>query len=263
MKLFDATLDLAIFAKGTEDYVVSAVNGTRLTCNDLSGRVHEFGGGTIWIHSGDAAGYFGKIKSSKAQTIELMTELPVAEGDEITIGAWQEFDTQMLINAVNSVLRNYKIMKTNDDLTYKPEKQYYDLPEEVTEDVRKVFIKGCWPVGGRNDFMICSHYWRIEDQQLNLYDNHYGRYEKGGTIKLYYVDYHGPIGMEEKISGQVDPQYLRYMSWLYLCRNLIQRTHKDNLVASDMYNEAKIYERDYGQLPNKRLAMKTMVFPNW
>ena len=264
MKLFDATLDLAMFAKGTEDYTVSSVNGPRIICNDLSGRVHEFGGGTIWIHTGESAGYFGKIRSGKAQTIELMTELPVAEGDQITIGAWQEFDTQTLINAVNSVLRNYKIMKTNEDLKYKPEKEYYDLPEEVTEDVRKVFIEGFWPVSGlKGDYMVCSHYWRVEDQQLVIYDKHYNRYMKDGEIKLYYVDYHGPVSRHDKISGQVDPQYLRYMSWLYLCRNLIQKTHKDNLAASDMYNEAKIYERDYGQLPNKRLMTKTMVFPSW
>ena len=56
MKLFDATLDLAAFAKGTEDYTVSAVNGRDLICNELAGRVSEFGGGTIWIRSGESAG---------------------------------------------------------------------------------------------------------------------------------------------------------------------------------------------------------------
>ena len=30
-----------------------------------------------------------------------------------------------------------------------------------------------------------------------------------------------------------------------------------------MYNEAKIYERDYTHLPNKMLHMKTFTFPQW
>lgn len=258
MKLFDATLDLASFAKGTEDYEVSAVEGTRLICNELAGRVHEYGGGTIWIHTGESAGYFGKIKSGKGQTIELMSELPVAEGDRITIGAWLEFDTQKLINAVNSVLRTYKILKYDDTLSYDPDVVEYELPEGVTEDIREV--KCHWSTG--QEWSVC-HYWRVENGMLLLYNTHREIYEKGGTIRISYVDYHGAVGKDEEISSQVDPLYLRYMSWLYLCRNLIQKTHKDNLVSTDMYNEAKIYERDYSRLPNKRLQMRTWTFPAW
>lgn len=256
MKLFDATLDLASFAKGTEDYTVSSVNGQNLICNELAGRVSEFGGGTYWIRTGESAGSFGRIQSSAAQTLTLADAIPVEPGDEITIGAWLEFDTQKLINAVNSVLRVYPIMKYNDDLIYDPDTEVYDLPEGVTEDIRKVYV----PLINCNDI---SHFWRVEDGQLHLYDRHRRRYLKNGTIRICYVDRHGAIGKTDEISGQVDPLYLRYMSWLYLCRNLIQETHKDNLVSSDMYNEAKIYERDYGQLPNKRLNIRTWTFPQW
>ena len=258
MKLFDATLDLAAFAKGTEDYTVTDVKGSMLACADRSGRVSEFGGGTIWVRSGEAAGYFGKIKSNAAQTLTLGTEIPIAAGDEITIGSWQEFDTQNLINAVNSVLRMYRIMKYDESLVYDPDVVDYELPAGVTEDVREVLLH--WSTG--QQWSVC-HYWRIENRWLVLYNKHRNIYEKGGTIRLSYVDYHGAIGKDDEISSQVDPLYLRYMSWLYLCRHLIQKTHKDNLVASDMYNEAKIYERDYGQLPNKRLKIRTMTFPCW
>lgn len=257
MKLFDATLDLASFAQGTEDYTVTSVSGQSLICDGLSGRVAEFGGGTIWIRTGEAAGYFGKIQSNAAQTIRLTEELPIASGDEITIGAWLEFDTQKLINAVNSVLRYYKIMKYNTDLVYDLDDEYYPLPEGVTEDVRAVRIF-------TSKRYYYSHYWRVEDGMLDLYDRH-GWYHSGddAMIELQYVDVHGAVGKEDEISSQVDPIYLRYMAWLYLCRNLLQQTHKDNLIASDMYNEAKIYERDYGRLPNKKLKVKTMTFPQW
>lgn len=257
MKLFDATLDLASFAKGTEDHIVSSVTGKTVYCDTLAGRVSEFGGGTIWIMSGECAGQFGRIGSSAAQTIvtdDLYSEL--AEGDRITIGAWLEFDTQKLINAVNSVLRLYKIMKFNDELEYNPDTEVYDLPEGVTEDIRRIYI----PMKYQD---IPSHYWRVENGQLHLYDRHRYRYLEGGGIRICYVDYHGAVGKEDEISSQVDPLYLRYMSWLYLCRNLIQNVHKDNLVASDMYNEAKIYERDHSQLPNKSLGIRNFTFPQW
>ena len=269
MKLFDATLDLASFAKGTEDYTVSEVTGNKLTCNDLSGRVGEFGGGTIWVRTGESAGYFGRIQDAAAQTIWLPEEIDIAPGDEITIGSWLEFDTQKLINAVNSVLRMYKIMKVDETLRFDPEKNDYELPEGVTEDVRGVQIETCYFSPFRQSVTvpgmswIDSHYWRVENGWLVLYDRHKMRYKNDGVIRISYVDYHGSVGKDDTISGQVDPLYLRYMSWLYLCRNLIQQTHKDNLVSTDMYNEAKIYERDYGNLPNKRLRLRVITFPQW
>ena len=257
MKLFDATLDLAAFAKGTEDYTVSEVHDREIVCDDLSGRVAEFGGGTIWIRTGESAGYFGKIQSNAAQTIVLAEEVPVSAGDEITIGAWLEFDTQKLINAVNSVLRMYKIMKVNDELVFDKDMEFYPLPDGVTEDIRAVRIYD------RKRYYY-SHYWRLENGMLDLYDRHAQYYnDVDARIELQFADFHGAVGRNDEISSQIDPVYLRYMSWLYLCRNLIQQTHKDNLVASDMYNEAKIYERDYGRLPNKRLKLRTMTFPQW
>lgn len=262
MKLFDATLDLAAFARGTEDYTVTSVSGQKLICKDLSGRVGEFGDGTIWVHTGECAGYFGKISSAAAQTIELPEEMDIDAGDEITICTWQEYNTQKLINAVNSVLRMYKIMKYNDDLIYDPDQTEYELPAGVMEDVRSVILPGNSYVSDRI-VQVTSHYWKVENGVLHLYDRHTGRYRKGEKIRLSYADNHGAVGKDDEISGQVDPLYLRYMSWLYLCRNLIQETHKDNLVASDMFNEAKIYERDHGNLPNKQLQIRTMTFPQW
>lgn len=258
MKLYDATLDLARFAKGTEDHTVTAISGRKITCSTLAGRVAEFGGGTIWVLSGEAAGYFGRIKASAAQVLETEETITgLAEGNQITIGAWLEFDTQKLINAVNAVLQMYKILKYNDELEFDPEADAYDLPEGVTEDIRKIYV----PMT-RNRTVSC-HYWKVEDHQLYLYDHRKTAYIKDGPIRICYVDYHGPVGKDDEIDPQVDPLYLRYMAWLYLCRNLIQNTHKDNLISSDMYNEAKIYERDYGYRPNKLIGPKSFTFPQW
>ena len=265
MKLFDATLDLARFAKGTEDYTISAVTGNQITCNELAGRAAEFGGGTIWIRTGDGAGQFGRIKSSMGQTIitdDTFTGL--AAGDQITIGAWLEFDTQKLINAINAVLSTYKIVLFNSELEYTPEAEIYELPEGVTHDIRRVIICPEW---NHMDRIVICHFWKLVD---NNYIQFYGhkKYPEGTPVGIYYVDVHGPVykdteSIEYNINPQVDPLYLRYMAWLYLCRNLIQNTHKDNLVSSDMYNEAKIYERDYGTRPNKTLGMRDFTFPSW
>ena len=257
MKLFDATLDLASFAKGTEDYTISSVNGNMVVCNDLSGRVAEFGGGTIWFRTGALAGKFCRIKEGAAQTLTLPDNISgYAAGDEITIGAWLEFDTQKLVNAINSVLRTYKIMKSDESLVFHRDQTIYELPENVTEDIRRVFINVAW-----TRQPAVSHYWRAEDGNLLILAPE--KYEDGSPIKIYYVTQHGAVGPDDEINRQVDPLYLRYMSWLYLCRNLIQNTHKDNLIASDMYNEAKVYERDYSHLPNKALGIRSFTFPNW
>ena len=266
MKLFDATLDLAQFSKGTEQYTITAIDtdNNRIQCDDLAGRVAEFSGGTIWFMTGESAGQFGRIKSSAAQTIDLLDNFPDGYeiGDEITIGSWLEYDTQKLINAINSVLRMYKIIDVNTDLEYDPDTEIYDLPEGVTEDIRKVQLRRNNYY--RDDPLIESHYWKVRrPRKLYIYESHKLLYKPGSEIFLTFVKMHGAVDKETEISEQVDPLYLRYMSWLYLCRNLIQNTHKDNLVASDMYNEAKVYERDYGNLPNKALCLKTWTFPQW
>ena len=259
MNLFDATLDLGRFAQGTADYVITSISGNRIYCDNLSGRVAEYGGGTIWFTSGNSAGQFGRIKASLANAIELQDSYPdgFAVGDHITIGSWLEFDTQKLINAINSVLSTYKILLFNSELEYDPNVTEYELPEGVTSDIRKVIW---WDE--RNNCTKTCHYWRVQDYNwLVILDR---RIPAGAHIGLSYVKVHGPVSKDNpEIHDQVDPLYLRYMAWLYLCRNLIQNTHKDNLIASDMYNEAKVYERDYSRLPNKALGMRDFTFPTW
>ena len=261
MNLFDATLDLASFAKGTEDYKITAVDqvNNQIQCEDLAGRVSEFGGGTIWFRSGESAGKFGRIKSSAAQTIDLLDTFTdgYAVGDLITIGSWLEFDTQKLINAINSVLRTYKVMDYNFDLEWDTEQDLYELPEGVTDDIRQIRLQD--RVTGK--WVLC-HYWEIiAPMTLKIYERRKMLYS--GDIVINYVRYHGEISKDDDIHPHVDPLYLRYMAWLYLCRNLIQQTHKDNLVSSDMYNEAKIYERDHATLPLKKLQKKTICYPQW
>ena len=259
MNMFDATLDLARFAKGTEDHEITAVDSVnnRIECADLAGRVSEFGGGTIWFRTGSCAGQFGRISSSSAQTIDLPdTFSGYAVGDKITIGSWLEFDTQKLINAIQSVLRTYKVVNYDNSLEWDPEQDYYELPEGVT-DIRKIMLY----MPHVNKWRIC-HYWeQISPIDLLIHERRKWLYS--GNILLIYVVYHGEADGLNEFHPDVDPLYLRYMGWLYLCRNLIQNTHKDNLVSTDMYNEAKVYERDFGNLPNKKLPKKTMCFPQW
>ena len=154
------------------------------------------------------------------------------------------------------MLQTYKILMFNGDFTFDKEGHGVDLAD-MTDDVRKVIW---WDE--RNNVAKTSHYWRVRSRTwLDIMD---GRLPDGAQLGIYYVRTHGPVSKDEpEIDDQVDPLYLRYMAWLYLCRNLIQNTHKDNLISTDMYNEAKIYERDYGTRPNKKLIMKDFTFPTW
>ncbi len=263
MDLFDATLDLGRFAQGTADYTITSISGNRIYCDNLFGRVAEYGGGTIWFRTGNSAGKFGRIKAALANAIELQDTYPdgFAVGDQITIGSWLEFDTQKLVNAINSVLSTYKILLFTSDMEeYDPNKEIYELPEGCTTDIRRVIIA---PDPENPDLMYTCHFWKVMTEGwLKIYGRR--KYPAGSLIGLYYVTTHGPAEDNDgHIHDQVDPLYLRYMAWLYLCRNLIQNTHKDNLVASDMYNEAKIYERDNSRNPNKALGMRNFTFPAW
>ena len=43
----------------------------------------------------------------------------------------------------------------------------------------------------------------------------------------------------------VDLNYLRNMAYLYLWRTVIIHQHKDNPIAADLFNEAKLYESEH------------------
>ena len=275
MRLFDATLDLARHAQGIETHKITSVIGDKkFACSSLQARLGEFtNGGTCWFLTGDSKGTFCSVMRAKDQTVELAesVENGFEAGDSVALSWFHYFNTQNLINAVNHVLYDYPIMDIYEDVTeepvhYKHNQFEYELPEEVSLDVRRVEIQ-CknWWVPWYNElpdsFAIC-HYWHLDGKTLVIDPKFI--YKWGGRIRIHYVKDHGMIidPETELISEQVDKNYLRKMANLWLWTHEIQMKHKDNPIAVDMFNQAKMDEDNLNKknIPENNLLPKDLCY---
>jgi hypothetical protein len=234
MNLSDVTLDLARYAQGIKEFtVVSYVSATKtLTVSAMSGKVGEYGGGTVWFMDGLCSGSIRRIANQSSNKIILDEDLSAtpAAGDKIAAATFLYFDKDMLVSAVNSVLYDYQIMKYNTNLAFDSDVRYYTLPSEVTRDIRRLEI---WKTdSGSGHYEIC-HKWNITGRELEFYGDP-NRYEDGASMRISYVDRHGSVTEVDEIDDQVIPEYIRYLGFLYLYQNQIQTRLKDNLIASDM-----------------------------
>ena len=274
MRLFDATLDLARYAQGTEQHKISSVQSSeRFACSTMSAKLGELtNGGTVWFLNGECDGQFGTIKRGHDQIVETVESFDgFAIGDDVAISWFHYFNTQNLVNAINHVLYDYPIMDIYEDTTedpvhYKQDTYEYELPSEVGIDIRRVELQ-C-----KNfhipffetlpDSFTTCHYWHLNGRTLVIDPKWIYKY--GGRIRIHYVREHGPIidRNTETISEQVDKNYLRKMANLWLWTHEIQMKHKDNPIAVDMYNQAKMDEESLlkKNIPESRLMPKDICY---
>lgn len=264
MRMFDATLDLARYAQGVETHTISAVSSTydKFACASLSAKLGEYThGGTCWILSGDSEGKFREINNAHDNTIQVYERFEdgLNVGDRVALSWFHYFNTQNLINAINHVLYDYPILdifettieepveeEVEEPMKYHHNVFEYKLPEDVTIDIRRVEIQSKnfhFPIPSHlpDTFTTC-HYWHLNGRTLVI-DPHW-IYRWGGRMRIYYVRDHGAIidPETELISEQVDRTYLRKMANLWLWSHEIQMKHKDNPIAVDMFNQAKMDE---------------------
>ena len=275
MRLFDATLDLARYAQGIEQHKITQVrSASTFGCSTLSARLGEYtNGGTCWFLSGDSEGQFGSIKRAREQVVELEDAFTdgFAVGDSVALSWFHYFNTQNLVNAINHVLYDYPIMAIYEDTTEEPVKYTqdvyeYELPEEIGIDIRRVELQ-CknflypFPQHLPDTFATC-HYWQLNGRTLVIDPKWVYKY--GGRIRIHYVKDHGEIYDRENqlISEQVDKNYLRKMANLWLWTHEIQMKHKDNPIAVDMYNQAKMDEEALNKknIPESRLMQKDICY---
>lgn len=253
--LFDVTLDLARHVRGVKRYKVSQIadNGLTFYSPTMKNIAGEYVGGTVWITSGDNAGEFARIKRAVNQHITMEDSAPIVSvGDVVMICPWIGFDLDELIEAINSVLYRYPILAVNTDLTWDSDTLAYDLPDGVS-DVRIVQIENTM------DTWTKSHCWTEENGQLRFHTAQ-SLYNEDGVIEISYRKMHGEVyEATDEIDPSVDLAYLRNMAFLYLWRQVIIVQHKDNPVAADMYNEAKIYESDYTKfnIPERKIPLRS------
>lgn len=275
MRLFDATLDLARYAQGVETHTITDVSPAynKFACSSLSAKLGEYThGGTAWMLSGSSEGQFRTIKNAHDQIVEVDKSFDGIEaGDSVALSWFHYFNTQNLINAINHVLYDYPIMEvygleTDERSMYKHNQFEYELPEEVSIDIRRVEIQSKnfhfpFPQHLPDTFSTC-HYWQLNGRTLTI-DPH-RIYKWGGRIRIHYVKDHGPIlnPETELISEQVDKGYLRKMANLWLWTHEIQMKHKDNPIAVDMFNQAKMDEDNYGKknMPESNLMPKDFTY---
>ena len=257
--LFDVTLDLARHARGVQRHKVTSVSGNTIRASRMGNRMGEYVNGTLWVMTGESAGHFSKIKSAKDDFLIPEDEtLEIAKDDIIMICPWIDFDLDDLIDAVNSVLYRYPIFAWAT-LEWNSDSMSYDLPEGVS-DIRQVQIAN----SADNGTWVQSHKWLEENGQLRFHSGA-GLYADGGEMQIGYRKMHGELyEATDELDPSVDLEYLRNMAFLYLWRNLIIVQHKDNPVAADMYNEAKVYESEYTKFnnPEKRIPIRTF-FTRW
>ena len=275
MRLFDATLDLARYAQGVEQHKITAVQSSnKFACSKMSSRTGEYtNGGTVWFLNGDCEGQFGSISRGHDQIIETQDDYTdgFKAGDDVALSWFHYFNTQNLINAVNHVLYDYPIMDiyedvTEDPVTYKHNVYEYELPPSVGIDVRRVELQ-CKNFNipfceSLPDTFTTCHYWHLNGRTLVIDPK--WLYKYNGRMRIYYVKDHGPIIDKdtELISEQVDKNYLRKMANLWLWTHEIQMKHKDNPIAVDMFNQAKMDEESLGKknIPESRLMPKDICY---
>ena len=138
-----------------------------------------------------------------------------------------------------------------------------DLPDEVSIDIRRIELQSKFQFP---DKFIVGHYWHLEGRKLVI-DRRWD-YVRDGMIKIHYVKDHGPVypGTENnpqfEIDGQVDKNYLRKMANLWLWTHEIQMKHKDNPIAVDMFNQAKMDEDNLSKknIPENNLMPKDLCY---
>ena len=275
MRLFDATLDLARYAQGIEQHKITNVLSTSaFRCQTLSAKLGEYtNGGTCWFLTGECEGQFGSIKRGREQIVELEDAFTdgFAVGDSVALSWFHYFNTQNLTNAINHVLYDYPIMAVYEDTTeepvkYKQDVYEYQLPDEVGIDIRRVELQ-CknynfpFPQHLPDTFATC-HYWHLNGRTLVIDPKWIYKY--GGRIRIHYVKDHGAVYDKENqlISEQVDKNYLRKMANLWLWTHEIQMKHKDNPIAVDLFNQAKMDEEALNKknIPESRLMQKDICY---
>lgn len=255
--LFDVTLDLARHARGVKRYKVSQIADSGLTM--MSPTMHNISGeyvnGTLWVMTGTGKGKFARITRAANQRLTIEDAgITLAVNDTVMICPWIDFDLDNLIEAINSVLYKYPILAVNDTLDWDSNQLVYTLPDGVS-DVRKVEVENT--LG--NGTYTTSHCWIEKNGELHFHTAQ-GLYAEGGEMKIYYRKMHGEVyEATDEIDPTVDLTYLRNLAFLYLWRSVIIHQHKDNPVASDMYNEAKIYESEHLKfnLPERNIPLRS------
>ena len=265
-KLFDLTLDLARFVTRTYAGVTTSTGTTNTLVDSelpFSPQAGVYDGGTLWITNGTYAGSMFRVINvvDGVVTFSPAVSTPTASGVSYFL-ADNRFLKHVLTGAVNFVIKDVPVAKTDETLTVDIDSMDYTLPAGVS-DVRIVEIAS-------NDTSpyeyVRNRYWREKPGgTLTIYGGLFSS-DDGKKIRLTYAAAHGELDASGELSPSIPIEYVRYAGAVYLWRNYIQKFEKDSQVAGELLNEAKIYEARadsmrrtmYNRVPAREICLRVM-----
>ena len=236
--LFDATLELARFCSDCLSGIATGGTTQGLSDSSLTAPADKYKDGTVFITSGANMGKTAIVDTQMEDSIDFKTALSstISAGDAYTL-AMSTFPLYRLQEAVNAAISHILISKTDQTLTVSNLTNILTLPAGVS-DVRRVEIAG-------------------QSTAPFYFAPIYSWFERGGTIeissgmlaednlmpiRLTYASEHGPVTGSAVINPCILSEYVKAAAAVYLWRNILERSHKDNPIAMDMLNEAKVLE---------------------
>ena len=226
-KLSRMMLDVAGIAGNVVYGVATGGSVTSLIDSALNYPAESFTEGTLWLLGGDNAGEVTKIVAQGSNGAMTISALPlaIAAGDAYAI-ADRQFPLNLLKQSCLTGLKSMKIMLVDETLVGVDGQTIYTLPQDV-RDVRRVEIGG-----------VVSFFWKTAGDLL-IFDE--GKSPSAGAvITLRYAGLHPDANEGDELL-----QYDIWALWsavVFLWRRVLQTTHKDNSIAMDLFNEAKMTE---------------------
>ena len=236
--LFDATLELARFCSDCISGTATGGSTSGIVDSNLTAPADKYVNGTAFITSGSAMSQTAFIESQMEDAVDFRDALTasIQAGNTYTL-AMSTFPLYRLQEAVNASISHILVQKQDQTLTVSNTTNIYTLPTGVS-DVRRVEVAAQ---------TVAPYYF----SPIYSWVECAGTLEVTGgiaiedylmPIRLTYAAEHGPVTGAAIIDPVISPDYIKAAGAVYLWRNILQRTHKDNPIAMDMLNEAKAME---------------------
>lgn len=245
MKVYELLLKATELMVDVKEGTTTAQGGTTyLIDTDLRFPSDHFNDGVIFITSGTYVGAY-RVKANNTQgRITIGTTLAGAVPASVTYSIAEGiYSMARLKQAMNWVLDDTEYMLTDKTETTVDDTEEYDLPTDVTQQVRRVEIA----TSTSEPYKWYTHRcWDIVNGKLVFM----GDIPDGGyLIRIHYVSKLDTITtLTADIPITVDTRHLKYavVAWLY--RQYYRRTEEDHPSDTNLLNEAKLnWEMAKGQ----------------
>lgn len=235
--LVKAMLEVARLTMNVHEGMAS--DGTTSTLIDtyLNEPVEYFSGGTLWMLSGDNDQLCVRITHGQNTLLLPSTLTSAIEAGDMYAVAPGKFDKIQLKQAILRSLREVRVPAVNTELVTVNDQGEYTLPDGVS-NILKVEIEGY------EDHYWTSHHWHEHNGTLYFTEGFFPDYD-GNTIRIWYETSYGDIAEDADINPAINLDWLKWSAAAFLWRNYIQTVKKDDPIAVDMLNEAKVNEAHF------------------